>query len=296
MPKINSYSFRLHLTYKKRHKNILLSLSPVLFLAVMLLTAGCAPQEQLNSLDRRVNGLSVENSTQAREISDIKRQLDIIKQQQKTGGENNDLDTLRNSQADTAGRVEQIQAELMRLNGQIEQIAQSHAEQKKAFAEFKDENAAEIENLRQEVRLLNKSAKIGQKAENTQRRAEKGEVDLYQQALDLFRTKKYKEAKSILQKYIDADSGGRKVANAHFWMGECEYNMQRYEEAILEYQTVISKFPKSNKQPDALFKQGLSFEKLGDNESAKIVLSMLVKKYPSSPQAKIARKQLKHLK
>ncbi len=88
---------------------------------------------------------------------------------------------------------------------------------------------------------------------------------------------------------------GKRVANAYFWIGECEYKLKRYEEAILEYQKVISKYQKSNKVPDSLLKQGIAFAKLGDNESAKIVLNKLIKKYPKSPQANVAKKQLTRL-
>jgi len=45
--------------------------------------------------------------------------------------------------------------------------------------------------------------------------------------------------------------------------------------------------------PDALLKQGLAFVRLGDNNSAKIVLKKLIKFYPNTPQARVAKKQLK---
>jgi len=41
--------------------------------------------------------------------------------------------------------------------------------------------------------------------------------------------------------------------------------------------------------------QGFAFARLGDKESAKIVLKKLIKQYPASPQTKAARKQLKRL-
>jgi tol-pal system protein YbgF len=265
------------------------------FSVIMLLVSGCAPQEQLNSLDRRVNGLSVENGTQAREIAALKNEIKTLRQQG-AGGDDHAMEVLRSAQADNAGRLEHIQAELMRLNGQVEQLAQSHVEQKAAFAKLREETLRDIEKLRTEVRLLQKSTGITRKVEDVRRQAAGGEVDLYQEALDLIKAGKYPDAKKTLKKYIDTSPGGNRIANAHFWMGECEYNMQRYEEAILEYQKVISRFPKSNKVPDALYKQGLAFVKLGDSESARIVLSRLVKKFPSSPQASVAKKQLKHLR
>ncbi len=263
---------------------------------LLLLGSGCVPQEQINSLDRRVNGLSVENATQAREITALRNQISALKNQASGGGGTQDMESIRSSVADAAGRVEQLQAELMRMNGQLEQMAQSNADQKAAFARFREDTSAEIEKLRQEVGLLQKSTGVTRQVESARKQAARGEVDLYQEALDLYKEKKYKEAKKTLLKYVDTNPAGSMVPNAHFWMGECEYSMGRYEEAILEYQTVISKFPKCNKIPDALLKQGLAFAKLGDVESAKIVLSKLVKKYPRSPQATVAAKQLRHLR
>ena len=266
----------------------------ILFSSSFLISAGCAPQEQINSLDRRVNGLSVENGTQAREISELKKQIAAL--QQETGGhDSQDMEQLRSSVADAAGRIEQLQAELMRLNGQLEQLAISNEKQKEELKKLREEQKTEIEKLRQEVRLLQKSTGVTRRVEESREKAARGEIDLYQEALDLFKAKKFKQAKKALKKYIDTNPNGDMLDNAHFWIGECEYNLKRYEEAILEYQVVISKFPKSNKIPDALLKQGLSFAKLGDIESAKIVLSKLVKKYPSSPQAKVGRKQLSRL-
>ncbi|WP_153303847.1 tetratricopeptide repeat protein, partial [Thermosulfurimonas dismutans] len=77
--------------------------------------------------------------------------------------------------------------------------------------------------------------------------------------------------------------------------GETYYAERRYEEAILEYQKVIDRFPQSYKVPAALLKQGLSFLRLGDTEAARILFKKIVKDYPKSEQATTARKYLKRL-
>jgi len=43
---------------------------------------------------------------------------------------------------------------------------------------------------------------------------------------------------------------------------------------------VIKGFPAGDKVPDALLKQGMSFQKLGDKASAKIVYQQIINKYP----------------
>ncbi|MCF6290001.1 MAG: tol-pal system protein YbgF [Desulfobacterales bacterium] len=119
---------------------------------------------------------------------------------------------------------------------------------------------------------------------------------LYDKALDLFRQKKYQAAHDGFAAYLDKNPNGKLKVNARFWMGDSLFNQQEYELAILEYQKVISDFPYHAKAPAALLKQGLAFEKLGDRETARIVLRKLVAEYPKSDQAGVARKRLRKLK
>jgi len=83
--------------------------------------------------------------------------------------------------------------------------------------------------------------------------------------------------------------------NAQFWIGEIYYNQKWYEKAILEYQKVIENYPNGNKVQSALLKQGFSFFNLGDKANARLIFTELIKKYPKSNEAEIAKKKLKGL-
>lgn len=83
--------------------------------------------------------------------------------------------------------------------------------------------------------------------------------------------------------------------NAQFWIGEIYYRQKWYEKAILEYQTVIEKYPKGNKVQASLLKQGFSFFNLGDKANARLIFNELVRKYPDANEAAIAREKLKTL-
>jgi tol-pal system protein YbgF len=246
-------------------------------------------------LERRINGLSIENRSLNQQVAALRKDIDAAKEASHKAGQE-DIASVRSTQAATANRIEQLQAELLRLSGLIEQTEHRSRRETEESLRFREEMQEQMTQLSEEVKLLQASAQTAQEVEQARKKAAEGQVDLYQQALDLIKDKKFKEAKQTLQTYIDKTPGGDRISNAHFWIGECEYNVQRYEEAILEYQKVISKFPKSNKVPDSLLKQGISFAKLGDNESAKIVLNKLLKQYPRSPQAKVAEKQLSRLR
>jgi TolA-binding protein len=76
-----------------------------------------------------------------------------------------------------------------------------------------------------------------------------------------------------------------------FWIGEIYYKEQWYQKAILEYQKVIENYPDGNKAPAAYFKQALAFEKLGEKDNSQLIISELLKKFPDSKEAELAKKR-----
>ena len=119
---------------------------------------------------------------------------------------------------------------------------------------------------------------------------------IYDQGLELFRASKFNEAYRTFSDYISKYPKGKMAPNSRFWLGDCYYNQQEYELAILEYQKVIADYPTDGKAPAALLKQGLAFEKLKDNETAKIVYNKLLKEYPKSDQVETAKKRIESFK
>ncbi|RKX59302.1 MAG: tol-pal system protein YbgF [Thermodesulfobacteriota bacterium] len=278
------------LVFSKKNESFFLKAMRLVFVAFLpMLLVHCAPQDQANMLERRVSSLSAENRAYSNQINSLKQEIaDLAKSQ--------DIASVRSRQAELANRMDELQAELLRMNGLIDQIGHKNEQEEEETVRFREDLKKQVENMREEVKLLQASTKVTKEVEQAREKAALGAVDLYQQALDLIKQKKYKDAKKTLMTYIEKHPHGKRVANAYFWMGECEYNLQRFEEAILEYQKVISRYPKSNKVPDALLKQGIAFARLGDNESAKIVLNKLIKKYPKSPQMSVAKKKLAKIK
>jgi TolA-binding protein len=56
---------------------------------------------------------------------------------------------------------------------------------------------------------------------------------------------------------------------------------------------VIENYPKGNKVPASLLKQGFAFLNLGDKANSRLILQELIKKYPKTNEAKIAKDKLK---
>ncbi len=102
----------------------------------------------------------------------------------------------------------------------------------------------------------------------------------------------YAGAREAFTAFMTKNPKSPLVADAQFYIAESYYGEKWYEKAILEYQVVIAKYTKSPKRPAALYKQAVSFEKIGDAANAKSRFRDVANLYPASPEAKLAKKKL----
>lgn len=263
----------------------------LLALCSPVLLAHCAPQDQVMMLERRVNNIALENATLSNKIAAM----------QSPGGASD----VRSVQADLSNRVDELQAQILRINGMIDEMKHKNKADREEITRFANEVKTQIDNLKAQQDAMMSALPGGAKPAEGQsvqsgpapaKEEAPQETDPYQQGMTLFKQKDFNGAKKDFQLYIDKNPSGKLVDSAYFWEGECEYSLEHFDEAILLYQKVISKFPKGNKAPDALLKQGMAFARLDDKQSARIVFEKLLKQYPRSEQAAAAKKQLSRLK
>jgi tol-pal system protein YbgF len=119
--------------------------------------------------------------------------------------------------------------------------------------------------------------------------------DLYAAGYKKFQDKDYDGAERDFRAFIERSSDSSLADNAQFWIGEIYYARKSYERAILEYDTVIKKYPSGDKVPAAMLKEGFAFLELNDTAHARTIFSDIVKKYPKEPQAETAAKKLESL-
>jgi tol-pal system protein YbgF len=121
------------------------------------------------------------------------------------------------------------------------------------------------------------------------------EKELYAAAKQAFDNGDFQSALQGFELFSEKFSDSEQADNARFWIGEIYFAEKWYERAILEYEKVIKNFPDGNKVAGAYLKQGLSFEKLGENANARLILNELIEKFPDSNEAGIAKKKLANL-
>jgi len=116
--------------------------------------------------------------------------------------------------------------------------------------------------------------------------------EMYDYALGLIKNGDTRKGREVLNTFAAKYPDHRLMQNVYYWKGETFYVEKDYESAILSFQDVIDKYAGGEKAPDAMLKQGLSFQALNDKRNARILYELLLSKYPKSPAAEKARQKL----
>ncbi len=80
--------------------------------------------------------------------------------------------------------------------------------------------------------------------------------------------------------------------NSQYWLGEAFYDQKRYKSALVEFRKVVDNHPGGNKVPDALLKLGYCYHQIGEGEKARSVWQQIVRAYPKSNPASLAKTKL----
>lgn len=80
--------------------------------------------------------------------------------------------------------------------------------------------------------------------------------------------------------------------NAQYGVGECFFAQAAFDSAAVEYARVDANWPKGDRAPASLYKLALSQERLGRTAEARKTFEDLVKRFPSSSEAGLARDRI----
>ena len=106
---------------------------------------------------------------------------------------------------------------------------------------------------------------------------------------------KYDLARSEFQDYLKYYGDTDLASNAQYWLGEVSYAQKNYEQAVQEFDKVISNYPKSFKLATAHLKKGMALIELGQKNSGVRELREVVKRYPGTEEERRARAKLKDM-
>jgi tol-pal system protein YbgF len=264
----------------------------------LLVIWGCATQSDVNTIDNRLTEMEMRDAQQRQLRQELKSDVETRNQQlrKQSASLRALLEEMNEEIRILGGRVEEMEYALKQEQQNARELEKKREEKLDRLAELTDQHAERIVRMEQYLNLESSKKPVATAAPATPATKPSSEDEIYRSAKQAFDQGDSEAARKGFQEFIRRYPESKNADNAQFWIGEIYYREKWYEKAILEYQNVIEKFPKGNKVPAALLKQGLAFSNIGDNANAKLILEELVRKYPKSNEAKVAAEKLKALK
>lgn len=115
---------------------------------------------------------------------------------------------------------------------------------------------------------------------------------LYDRVMEEFKRGDYEAALAGFRFFIELHRKSVLAANAQYWIGECQYRLGRYKDALSSFSNVRSYDPMSQKLAASAFKIGQTYSMLGDHYRARMTFDEVLDHYPNGPEAALARKAI----
>ena len=120
-------------------------------------------------------------------------------------------------------------------------------------------------------------------------------MQMYQAAYRDYQRGNYDLSIAGFREFIAKNPNSDLADNAAYWVGESLFSQKKYREAIEQFDSVVTTYPKSDKVPGALLKKGYSYISLGERAQGVVQLQYVVHEHPNTQEASLARQRLKQL-
>ncbi|MDO8861673.1 tol-pal system protein YbgF [Haliea sp. E1-2-M8] len=200
-------------------------------------------------------------------------------------------------------KVQQLQQEVMRLNGMVE-------EQAHELRTLKAQSLERYIDLDRRLGLLaggsgglspetavepadsaptDEAAAPRSSPAAATSDAQPGEAQAYQAAYALVRNQQFNQAVTAFQQFLQDYPSGRFTPNAHYWLGELYLvaSPTDAEAARQSFMLLLDMYPDDSKVPDALFKLGRIHYTKGNRERAREFLDRVISEYGSTNSAAV---------
>lgn len=212
--------------------------------------------------------------------------------------------------ADMVSQMKDMQTQLDRLNGKIEELEHHNKqidpaeinkmnesmELMKAQQASQAEQLTAIQNELKEQRSFIEKVTTSLAAERAPQKSgsqKKNAKTELAHGLDLIKKNAYAEARTELEPLInhsDLTAGDHnKVLHG---LGKVEYYTKNYEKSLVYFSKIYSKYPKASLAPSSLLFIGRNLQKMGKKPEAKEAFTKLIEDYAGSNEAKEAKKEL----
>lgn len=195
-------------------------------------------------------------------------------------------DQIRESLLALNTEIEQLRRELAAMRGQGEQVARDVAElqqRQRDIAQGVDERVRRLEP--QKVSIDGKEFN----AAPEEKRA-------YEEAIGSFRSGDFAASAAALNTALTRWPNSGFADSATFWLGNAQYGLRQYREAIASFRKFAAEAPGHPRAPEAWLSIANCYAEIRDRPAARKALEELIRNYPDSEAAATGRERLAALR
>ena len=203
--------------------------------------------------------------------------------------------------------LEQANAEIARLRGSIEVLANENQQLQKRQRDFYLDLDSRMKRLEGGPAAATPAAAApataepvaaapAQPARVPTKDDQAREMKAYDAASNLFRRNDFRSAIDAFRAFVKDYPDSQLAANAGYWIGISYANLRDYRNALTAQQDILARFPQSPKAPDAMLAIAAIQSEQGDAGSARNTLEDIIARYPGSEAAGKARTRLSALR
>jgi tol-pal system protein YbgF len=220
-------------------------------------------RSRLDQGEARNKALQAENAQLTEQVNQLKRSLLDL---------NNQLELMRSDTAKLRGQGEQLTRDVVELQRQQKDVQQGI-----------DDRIRKLEPQKVSV-------------DGKEFLADPEEQRQFEESLALLRKGDFAAASSALSSFTRRYPGSGYKASALFWLGNAQYGMRDYKEAMASFRSLVASAPDHPRAPEALLSVANCQMELKDAKGAKRTLDDLLKTYPKSEAAQAGKERLASLK
>ena len=230
----------------------------------------------------------LEDDEARRAILDLRQKADASQQRftDDIKKSNDDNAQLRRSVLDLANQIEILRADLAKLRGQDEQLAREVADmqrRQKDLTQGVDDRLRKFEPGKVAI-------------DGKEFVAAPAEVRDFDAALAVLRKGDFAAAQTAFTEFDRRYPSSGYKPSVLFWLGNAQYALRAYKEAIINFKTLLTIAPEHVRAPEAALSIANCQVELKDAKSARKTLEDLIKVYPESEAASVAKDRLSKLK
>ncbi|OYY39220.1 MAG: tol-pal system protein YbgF [Polaromonas sp. 39-63-25] len=217
-------------------------------------------------------------------ILELRQRLDATTTELRKSGD--ETAQLRRSLLELSSQIDQLRSELARMRGQDEQFARELAEvqrMQKDLSQGVNDRLSRFEPSKVSV-------------DGREFVADPAEKQEFEAALAVLRKGEFAPAQAAFTNFLKRYPQSGYKAPALFWLGNAQYALRNYRDALVNFRALVAADPEHMRAPEAVLAVANCQVELKDVKAARKTLEDLLKAYPQSEAASVAKERLARLK